>query len=100
VRHDAAKDGLWKVNGARQVVYAHASLSVKERIEAARKLARQPGRSVRSVRSVIRQCKHSASAADNPQTICSGKPLTALTALTGAWPVPRPTEKSTEALKE
>jgi len=38
VRNDGAKDGMWVVNGARQVVYAKQSLSVPERIKAAREL--------------------------------------------------------------
>jgi hypothetical protein len=39
VRNDAAKDGLWKINGARQVVYAKSSLSVRDRHIAASDLA-------------------------------------------------------------
>jgi Family of unknown function (DUF5906) len=38
VRNDAAKDGLWKISGRRQVVYAKAELSLRDRFEAARKL--------------------------------------------------------------
>jgi hypothetical protein len=39
VRNDAAKsDGLWKINRARQVVYARAELSIRDRIKAARAL--------------------------------------------------------------
>ncbi|MGY8682461.1 primase-helicase family protein [Bradyrhizobium sp. UFLA05-153] len=38
VRNDAAKDGLWKIKGARQVVYAKASMSVSERLSAAQRL--------------------------------------------------------------
>jgi hypothetical protein len=38
VRNDAAKDGLWKINGRRQVIYAKDSLSVADRIRAAREL--------------------------------------------------------------
>jgi phage/plasmid primase-like uncharacterized protein len=38
VRNDGAKDGLWKINGARQVVYAKKELTERERIEAAQKL--------------------------------------------------------------
>ena len=40
VRNDIAQDGLWKIAGRRQAVYAHNSLSTQERITAARKLAR------------------------------------------------------------
>jgi hypothetical protein len=40
VRNDTAQDGLWKIAGRRQAVYAHNSLSTQERITAARKLAR------------------------------------------------------------
>jgi hypothetical protein len=36
VRNDAAKDGLWKINGARQVVYAKSDLPIRERLAAAR----------------------------------------------------------------
>jgi hypothetical protein len=35
VRNDAAKDGLWKINGARQVVYAKSDLTVRDRCTAA-----------------------------------------------------------------
>jgi hypothetical protein len=35
VRNDDAKDGLWKLNGARQVIYALASRSFHERLAAA-----------------------------------------------------------------
>jgi hypothetical protein len=38
VRNDAAKDGLWKIQGARQVVYARQDLSIRDRINAAQKL--------------------------------------------------------------
>jgi hypothetical protein len=38
VRNDAAKDGLWKIRGARQAVYAKQELSIKDRITAARRL--------------------------------------------------------------
>ena len=38
VRNEAAKDGLWKINGARQVVYAKATLSLHARFRAAEKL--------------------------------------------------------------
>jgi len=38
VRNDAAKDGLWKIAGARQVVYAKNSLTLAEQMRAARKL--------------------------------------------------------------
>ena len=44
VRNDTAQDGLWKIAGRRQAVYAHNSLSTQERIKAARKLASQSGR--------------------------------------------------------
>jgi hypothetical protein len=38
VRNDAAKDGLWKIKGARQVVYAKADLSIGDRLSAASRL--------------------------------------------------------------
>jgi hypothetical protein len=38
VRNDTAKDGLWKLDGARQVIYAKASLSVRDRFSAARRM--------------------------------------------------------------
>jgi hypothetical protein len=38
VRNDTAEDGLWKIRGRRQAVYAHNSLSIQERIKAARNL--------------------------------------------------------------
>ena len=44
VRNDAAKDGLWVINETRQVVYAKASLSVRDRLDAARKAHRRVAR--------------------------------------------------------
>jgi hypothetical protein len=38
VRNDAAKDGLWVIVGKRQVIYALTSLSMRDRMEAARDL--------------------------------------------------------------
>ena len=38
VRNDAAKDGLWKIGGARQVVYAKSALSLRDRLRAASSL--------------------------------------------------------------
>jgi hypothetical protein len=39
VRNDSAKDGLWKMAGGRQVIYARSDLSVRDRIVAAKRLA-------------------------------------------------------------
>ena len=41
VRNDIPKDGLWKINGQRQVIYAKATLSVRDRVRAAQELARR-----------------------------------------------------------
>lgn len=38
VRNEAASDGLWKVYARRQVIYGKASLSLRDRLEAAREL--------------------------------------------------------------
>ena len=38
VRNDGANDGLWKIGVRRQVIYAKADLSLRERLEAARDL--------------------------------------------------------------
>jgi hypothetical protein len=38
VRNDAAQDGLWKINGKRQVIYARNDLSVADRLKAARQM--------------------------------------------------------------
>jgi hypothetical protein len=38
---DAPTDGLWKISGKRQAVYAHGGLSVADRIKAARTLTNQ-----------------------------------------------------------
>jgi hypothetical protein len=38
VRNSAAKDGLWKVNGLRQVIYAQRDLPLGKQLEAAREL--------------------------------------------------------------
>ncbi len=40
VRNDAADDGLWVLGGKRQVVYARAELSVRDRAAAAQRLVR------------------------------------------------------------
>ncbi len=40
VRNDAADDGLWTIDGKRQVIYAKASLSLRDRMAAARELVR------------------------------------------------------------
>lgn len=39
VRNDGAKDGLWKLSGRRQVIYAKRELSERDRVVAARKVA-------------------------------------------------------------
>ena len=39
VRNDAAKSGLWVINGKRQVIYARASMSSRDRLAAACELA-------------------------------------------------------------
>ncbi len=38
VRNDAAADGLWKLNGKRQAIYARAELPLREKLKAARRL--------------------------------------------------------------
>jgi hypothetical protein len=38
VRNDTAKDGMWKISGKRQAVYARASLSKRDQLKAASKL--------------------------------------------------------------
>jgi hypothetical protein len=38
VRNDAARDGLWKINATRQVVYAKEAMSLRDRLAAARQL--------------------------------------------------------------
>jgi hypothetical protein len=42
VRNDTAKDGLWKISGKRQVVYAKSMLSVRDRLRATAKLTDMP----------------------------------------------------------
>jgi hypothetical protein len=39
VHNDVRKDGLWVINGTRQVIYARAALALQDRLRAARKLA-------------------------------------------------------------
>jgi len=39
-RNDAAKDGLWKIGGTRQAVYAKSTLSLRDRLRAASGLTR------------------------------------------------------------
>ena len=41
VRNDASKDGLWKISGRRQVVYANATLSLRDQLKAVSKLTNQ-----------------------------------------------------------
>jgi hypothetical protein len=43
VRNPDADDGLWKLQGRRQVIYAKARFSLRDQIGAARKLQRQLG---------------------------------------------------------
>jgi len=38
VRNDAARDGLWKISGKRQVIYARNDLSAGDRLRAARQI--------------------------------------------------------------
>ena len=38
VRNDAAQDGLWKISGKRQVIYARNDLSADDRVKAARQI--------------------------------------------------------------
>jgi uncharacterized protein DUF5906 len=38
VRNDAAQDGLWKIRGKRQVIYARTDLSAADRVKAARQI--------------------------------------------------------------
>lgn len=40
VRNDLAKDGLWKIDGRRQAVYARRELPMRDRLRAAQRLAR------------------------------------------------------------
>jgi hypothetical protein len=40
VRNDDAKDGLWKIDGTRQVIYAKSTLTTSERLKAARELTK------------------------------------------------------------
>jgi hypothetical protein len=42
VRNQGPKDGLWKINGRRQTVYAKANLTMREQLIAAAALARDP----------------------------------------------------------
>lgn len=44
VRNDTAKDGLWKIKGKRQVVYAQRALDYRSRLAAANQLVRQSSR--------------------------------------------------------
>lgn len=43
VRKPNAQDGLWVINGARQVVYARSEISAADKLKAARDLARRIG---------------------------------------------------------
>lgn len=75
VRNEAAKDGLWKIKGKRQAVYAHCSLSTRERIVAARELA---GSLVNEVSDLPMET-FSECQAPNVKTVSKRKPLTSLT---------------------
>ena len=46
VRNGAAKDGLWKIRGARQVVYALSSLSLRDQLAAAEQVRSRDGETV------------------------------------------------------
>ena len=41
VRNDTREDGLWIINKVRQVIYAKKTMSIRDRLEAARKLSGQ-----------------------------------------------------------
>ena len=47
VRNDTAKDGLWVINGNRQVIYTKSVLSIADRFKAASELAGRIGPSVK-----------------------------------------------------
>ena len=38
VRNDLADDGLWKINGRRQVIYARSTLPIAAQLKAANRL--------------------------------------------------------------
>jgi len=38
IRNDAAKDGMWKIEGKRQAIYARSDLSVADQLQAPRAL--------------------------------------------------------------
>lgn len=90
IRNDYAKDGLWKVDGRRQAVYARAELSVRDRIEAANRLSRGEISSV----SVVSENPFNPSHSTYPEFVdgkrglvsedLSGKSLTTPTRPTGA----------------
>jgi len=80
VRNEAAEDGLWKIKGKRQAVYAHRSLSTRERIAAARKLT--VGR-VSEVSDLSMQT-FSECQAPNVKTVSMRKSLTSPTTLTAS----------------
>jgi hypothetical protein len=44
VRNDGATDGLWVIDGKRQVIYAKSTLSVANRLKAAQELAKTPAK--------------------------------------------------------
>ena len=46
VRNDFAKDGLWKIGDARQVIYALASRSLHDRLAAAKLVVERAGETV------------------------------------------------------
>jgi uncharacterized protein DUF5906 len=47
VRNDTAKDGLWVINGSRQVIYVKSELSIPDRFKAASELAGRIGPSLK-----------------------------------------------------
>jgi hypothetical protein len=79
VRNEAAEDGLWKIKGKRQAVYAHRSLSTRERLVAARKLT-EVGR-VSEVSDLSMQTFPECQA-QNVKTVSMRKSLTSPTTLT------------------
>jgi hypothetical protein len=46
VRNNAANDGLWKIKNKRQVIYAKATLTLRDQLAAARRLAGEDGQTV------------------------------------------------------
>jgi hypothetical protein len=87
VRNDHSDDGLWRIRGKRQVVYAKASLSNRDRLVAVSEVSDVSGPRSPSIDPLPSSSSPSAAAGARVCSEGDSEPLTSLTSLTGKSPV-------------